>query len=217
MTRYIEPDTVDNYYVLVLSVAGRAQDKAKEKVQLLTGMLLSFLSYRFTGDAPAAIEAFERCVREYEGQSIHVVPDFVKAGVVINGIEEQALRDHFVMHSARQEVFDVATAKIALGTASTSSPMEVDALRRDKGKAKGKNTSKAKSNRKNNSKKKKHSQETVAEMLQLREARPQEVGVVEARSRQDQVDLARKAKNINELGATSSAQAAQQNKFTSGG
>ena len=58
-----------------------------------------------------------------------MVPDFVMAGVVVNGIEEQAPPDHFVMHSARldsykklkQEVFDIARAKGALGTASTNS------------------------------------------------------------------------------------------------
>ena len=79
-----------------------------------------------------------------------MVTDFVKAGIVINGIEEQALREHLVMHSARldfyekvkQEVFDVARAKSALGTASTSSSMEVDGLRRDKGKDKDKDRSK---------------------------------------------------------------------------
>ena len=73
----------------------------KEKVQLLrevcmnngnlalgAGMLLPILSYRFIGDAQAAIEAFERCVREYAGQSTHVVPDPVKAVIVVNGIEE---------------------------------------------------------------------------------------------------------------------------------
>ena len=71
-----------------------------------------------------------------------MVPDFVKAGIVVNGTEEQALRDHLAMHSARhdsceklnEEVFDITRANRALGTATTSSPKEVDALRRDKGK-----------------------------------------------------------------------------------
>ena len=53
-----------------------------------TGTLNAIPSYRLTGDAQAAIEAFERCVRECEGQSTHVVPDFVKAGIFVNGIEE---------------------------------------------------------------------------------------------------------------------------------
>ena len=108
-------------------------------------MLLSILSYKFIGDAQAAIEPFVRRVREYEGQSTHVVLDFVTTGIVVDGNEEQAPGDHLVMHSARldseeklkQEVSDIARAKSALGTASTSSPAEVDALRRDKGKGKG--------------------------------------------------------------------------------
>ena len=64
------------------------------------GVLLPILSCRITGDAQAAIEA-ERCVREFEGQSTHVEPDFVNSWIVISGIEEQALRDHLVMQSAQ--------------------------------------------------------------------------------------------------------------------
>ena len=48
---------------------------------------------------------------------------FTSGGVVINGIQEQALRDHWVMNGARldsneklkQEVFDIARAKSAFG------------------------------------------------------------------------------------------------------
>ena len=89
----------------------------------VTGTLLSILSYRFTRDAQAAIGAFDRCVREREGHSTHAVPDYIKARIVTNGVEEQSLRDHIVMHSARidsneklkLEVFDVARAKSGLG------------------------------------------------------------------------------------------------------
>ena len=131
-----------------------------------TGMVLCILSYRFTGDAQAAIESFERCIRENESRGSHTVPEFVTAVIVINGIEEQTLRDHLVMHSAqfdsdgklKQEILDIARAKSALGTASTSSPMEVDALRRDKGKEKGKDKGKGK----DNGKKKRDSQDADA-------------------------------------------------------
>ena len=95
------------YYVLVLLITGRALNEAQgsgeresaaawramqeqwrpRSRRWFTGMLLSILSYRFTGDAQAAIESFERCVREYGSQSTHVVPDFVKAGIVRDGIE----------------------------------------------------------------------------------------------------------------------------------
>ena len=48
-----------------------------------------------------------------------MVPDFVvKVGIVITGIEEQAVRDHLITHSARlnsseklkQELFDIVRA-----------------------------------------------------------------------------------------------------------
>ena len=76
-----------------------------------------------------------------------MVPDFVRAGAVVNGIEEQVLRDHLVMHSARldeklkQEIFDIVRAK---------------ALRRDKIKGKGKEKGKDKGKFKDNGKKDSH-------------------------------------------------------------
>ena len=106
-------------------------------------MLITILSNRSTGDAQAPIGAFERCFREYEARAhthTHTVPDFVKAGIVVKGIKERALRHQLVIHNARldsyeklkQEVFDIARAKSALGAASTSSPVEFDDHRRDK-------------------------------------------------------------------------------------
>ena len=165
------------------------------------GMLLSILSYRFAGDAQTAIESFELCFVSTKARSTHVVPEFDEAGrIVINGMEEQALRGHLVMHSARldskeklkQEVFDIARAKSALGTASTSSPMEIDALRRD-------NKKEEKGRVKITARGKKGLSGIDAfktgedEILLLREAGPQEVGVPEARNRQDQGDFGTKA------------------------
>ena len=131
--------------MLVILVTGRAVDKVQGSSEgegaaawravheqweprsrkWFAGMLPSILSYRFTRDAQAAIEAL-RCVRESEGQSTPVLPDFVEAGIVINGIDAN--------EKLKQEVFDIARAKGALGTASTSSHVEVDACCRGKGK-----------------------------------------------------------------------------------
>ena len=67
-------------------------------------------------------------------------------------IEEQPLCDHFVMHCARldaneklkQEVIDIARAKGALGTASTSSHVEVDACCRGKERARARTIARVK-------------------------------------------------------------------------
>ena len=196
----LSPDTANNCTMCLFSRSlGERRTMCRVKVQLLgqweprsrsriTEIVLYLLSYRSSGDAYSAIEAFERCLPEYEGQSSHQAPEFVKDGIVINGIVEQSLRDHLVMHSARldsnknlqQEVFDIDRVKRPRGTASTRSPLEVDA-RGDKGRGKGRDN----------------------EMLVLR---PQEVRVLEACSRQDQVDFA----HTTSLSSSSPSTIAQQ-------
>ena len=151
------------YYVLVLLTHDRALDKvmaAGEGEGLLawrqmhtqwepksrsrfTSMLVSILSSRFAGDAQASLEAFQKNIREFEAQSGHAIPDFIKAGIVMNGVEERSLRYHLIMHAARlddfekikQEVTEIARTRAALGGPT---PVELDALKGfGKGKGKG--------------------------------------------------------------------------------
>ena len=105
-------------------------------------MLLGILNGRFKGDAQNDIESWERDIRSFEKQASFEIPDFVKAGTLIHGLQEEPLRRHMVMHTSRLdtyeklrvEVTEIAHAKIV---AVNSVPMEVDSLR-FKGKGKGK-------------------------------------------------------------------------------
>ena len=107
-----------------------------------TSMLLGILSGRFKGDAHNDIESWERDIRSFEKQTNFEIPDFVKAGILINGLQEEPLRRHMVLHTSRLdtyeklrlEVTEIARAKIM---AVNPVPMEVDSLR-FKGKGKGK-------------------------------------------------------------------------------
>ena len=148
------------YYILVLLTSGRALDKVQgagegegaeawrsmhkqwEPISRsrFTALLLALLSKKFQADAQQDIEAFDRDTRTFESQSEHEIPDFIKAGIVINGVQEPSLNDPLIMHSGRldtyekikQEVCDFARAEAALAV-----PMEVDALWKSKGKGKG--------------------------------------------------------------------------------
>ena len=94
----------------------------------------------------ASLEGFEKDIREFQNQTGHEVPDFILGGILVNGVQDPALKDHLVMHSARldnyaklrAEVWEIARAKSML----VGDPMEVDALR--KGKGKGKDNDKGK-------------------------------------------------------------------------
>ena len=79
-----------------------------------------------------------------EKQTNFVIPDFAKAGILINGLQEEPLRRHMVTHTSRldtheklrQEVTETARAK---AMTVNPVPMEVDALRsKGKGKVKTK-------------------------------------------------------------------------------
>ena len=183
------------------------ENNARTMGPSLTEPVRVYAAFHPEPQVQAAIESFERCIREYEGQSTHTVPDFVKAGIVVHSIEEQTPRDHLVMHSARldsceklkQEVFDIARGKSALGTASTSSPMEVDALRHEQGKENGKDKGKGKDNDK-----KKDSQDTDASKAEKTKCfNCEKLGHRKSECQKLAADKG-KPHNINELGATES-------------
>ena len=107
-----------------------------------TSLLLGILNGRFKGDAQNDIESWERDIRRTEKQTSFAIPDFVKAGILINGLQEEPLRRHMVLHPSRLdtyeklllEVTEIARAKVM---SVNPVPMDVDALH-FKGKGKGK-------------------------------------------------------------------------------
>ena len=109
-------------------------------------MLLGILNGRFKGDAQNDIESRERDIRSFEKQTSFAIPDFVKAGILINGLQEEPLRRHMVLHTSRWdtyeklrlEVTEIARAKVM---SVNPVPMDVDACKgktkdhKEKGKA----------------------------------------------------------------------------------
>ena len=71
-----------------------------------TSMLLGILNTKFRGDALTDVEAWERELRIFEKQTGYNIPDFVKSGILINGLDEESLRNHVVMHTARLDTYD---------------------------------------------------------------------------------------------------------------
>ena len=79
---------------------------------------------------------------DFEKQTSFSIPDFVKAGILKNGLREEPLRRHMVLHTSRLdtyeklrlEVTEIARAKVM---SVNPVPMDVDALR-FKGTGKGK-------------------------------------------------------------------------------
>ncbi len=67
-----------------------------------TSMLLGILNGKFRGEAQADIEHLERSVRLFEKQTSYNIPDSIKAGILINGLTEETLRSHMVMHAHRE-------------------------------------------------------------------------------------------------------------------
>ena len=107
-----------------------------------TSLLLGILSGRFKGDAQNDIESWERDIRSFEKQTSFAIPDFVKAGILIYGLQEELLRRHMVLHTSRLDAYEKFRLEVtAIARAKVMSvnpvPMDVEALR-FKGKGKGK-------------------------------------------------------------------------------
>ena len=154
--------SVQLYYMLALLTKNRALDKVQaagegdclrawrglqeqwepKSRSRFTSMLLGILNGRFKGDAQNDMESWERDIRSCKKQTSFANPDFVKAGILINGLQEEPLRRHMVLHTSRLdtyeklrlEVTEIARAKVM---SVNPVPMDVDALR-FKGKGKGK-------------------------------------------------------------------------------
>ena len=104
-------------------------------------MLMTILGAKFTDDVLGDIEAWERLIRDFEAQSTHMIPDFIKCGVLTQGMTDPAIKDHLVMHSARLTTYDLMQREVADILRSRQAlngptPMQVDALTKA-GKPKG--------------------------------------------------------------------------------
>ena len=121
---------------------GLQEQREPKSMSRFTSMLLGILNGRFKGDAQTDIESWERDIRSFEKQTSFAIPDSVKAGILINGLQEEPLRRRMVLHTSRLDTFeklrlevtDITRAKVMT---VTPVPMEVGALR-FKGKGKGK-------------------------------------------------------------------------------
>ena len=91
-----------------------------------TSMLLGILNGRSKGDAQNDIGSFVK-------QTSFAIPDFVEAGIFINGLQEEPLRRHMVLHTSRLdtyeklrlEVTEIARVKVM---SVNPVPMDVDPL-----------------------------------------------------------------------------------------
>ena len=111
------------------------------------------MSFDFSGDTIARLEAFERELMTYERASAEVVTDGIRIGVVLQRMEESALKQHLLLNSERlvrwvdfrAELVSVRNAQQVVN--STASPMDVSALNKGdgkNGKGKGKFSGKGK-------------------------------------------------------------------------
>ena len=103
-----------------------------------TSMLLGILNGRFKGDAQNDFESWERDIGSFEKQTSLDIPDFEKAGMIINGLQEEPLRRHMVLHTSRLDTYEklrLEVTEIARAKVMTVNlvPMEVDALLQGQG------------------------------------------------------------------------------------
>jgi len=111
------------------------------------GVLLGILSFDFSGDLIARVEAFERELATYERASNEIVSDGIRVGVVLQRLEDSPIKQHLLMNSERlakwadfrAELLNVRRAQQVVS--STASPMDVSAFDKRKSKGKGKDNS----------------------------------------------------------------------------
>ena len=103
------------------------------------GLLLNILSFRFTGELTTAVEAFEKQIRAFEQQSKQTVAEFIKLGISIMGMDDEATRDHLIKNAetldtwekVKVEIINIHRTKQFL--ANTPMPMNLGATPGGKG------------------------------------------------------------------------------------
>ena len=144
------------YYILVMTTSGSALDKchnagANEGFEAwrqfvlewepklrsrFVGLRMQAMAYKFTGDIPSGLAAFERLVRDYESQSNKKIDDDEKIGVVLLGMEDSRVKEHLIRNSAgldtwpkmREEILEITRTQQYVDSQPT--PMQLGAIPR---------------------------------------------------------------------------------------
>ena len=106
------------------------------------------------GDRGQALEEWERLVRQYEAQSSDTLQDMVKAATLAHNPQDPEWRRHVGLNATRLQGYDTlkggekamhqAHRQRGIADGNDTTPMEVDALMKGKGKNKGKSKGKEK-------------------------------------------------------------------------
>ena len=148
------------YYVLAILVKGRPLDIIQNSgpgegveafrrleetyhpkvASRFVGSLALILATRFGSDIEAELELFEKNIRRYEQESGKALDDEILLGVVINGPQENSMRDHIIRNATRLTSYQAVRSEL-LEIARTSrvliqmpAPMEIGAIPKGKGK-----------------------------------------------------------------------------------
>ena len=104
------------------------------------GSLSLILSTRFTSDIESELESFDKTIRRYETESGKTLDEEILLGVVVNGLQDQSIRDHIIRNSARLQSFQqVRTEPLEIARTNRvlqqmPAPMDIGALPKGKGK-----------------------------------------------------------------------------------
>ena len=117
-------------------------------------MLMQLLQFPFVGDRGQALEEWERLVRQYEAQSSDTLQDTIKAAILAHNPQDPEWRRHVGLNATRLQGYEAlksewkamhqAYRQWSIADGNDTTPMEVDALMKGKGKNKGKGKGKEK-------------------------------------------------------------------------
>jgi hypothetical protein len=113
------------------SLCRRFEPKVRTR---FAGVLLGILNFDFSGDVIAKLEAFDREVLSYEQACGEAVSNSIKIGIVLQRLDESALKQHLLLNAERlakwpdfrMEVVNIRRAQQVVSNAAQS--MEVGAL-----------------------------------------------------------------------------------------
>ena len=115
------------FYTLVLLLQGRGLDIAQNTdlgnglevyrklvseyrprlASRFVGTLTQLMSHKFTASIEAEIPFFEKLVRRYEAETGKQLDDTIKLGIIINGLQDESLKQHVVRNSARLKTYQL--------------------------------------------------------------------------------------------------------------